>query len=140
MNSLVGTDLAYLATSIALTVWGAHGLHKNGRQFLVDSFIGDANLADSINHLLIVGFYPINIGYIAMALKSAAEAESLHEVVETVSTKVGLVMLILAAMHFLNPLAFARWRRRAILPPARYQFLPPRTCIHRGPEPGRPQT
>ena len=64
-----------------------------------------------------------------MALKYAAKAESLHEVVEAVSTRVGLVMLILAAMHFLNLLAFARWRRRAILhagPPP----IPPTAYLH----------
>lgn len=131
MNYLVGTYIAYLAISIALTVWVARTLHKNGRQFLIDSFHGNANLADSINHLLIVGFYLINVGYVAMALKYAAKAENLQEAVEAVCAKVGLVMLILGAMHFLNLLAFARWRRRAMLhagPPP----IPPTAYLNPG--------
>ena len=115
MNYVVGTYIVYLAISIGLTIWVARTLHRNGRQFLVDSFHGNATLADSINHLLIVGFYLINIGYVTMALKYAAKADNLQEAVEAVSAKVGLVMLILGGMHFLNLIVFARWRRRALL-------------------------
>ena len=61
--------LIYLAISIALTIWVARTLHKNGRVFLVDVFHGNEPLADSVNHLLVVGFYLINFGYVSLALK-----------------------------------------------------------------------
>ena len=61
--------LAYLGISVALTVWVARTLHKNGRIFLVDSFHGNEGLADSVNHLLVVGFYLVNIGYVTLALR-----------------------------------------------------------------------
>jgi hypothetical protein len=115
VNYTVGTYLAYLAISIAITIWVARTLHKNGRQFLVDSFHGNTALADSVNHLLIVGFYLVNVGYVALALKYAAKADNLQEALEAVATKVGSVMLILGAMHFLNLAVFAKWRRRAML-------------------------
>jgi hypothetical protein len=69
MNPAVWTYLAYLTISVALTVWVARTLHKNGRIFLVDSFHGNEALADSVNHLLVVGFYLVNIGYVTLALK-----------------------------------------------------------------------
>jgi hypothetical protein len=116
MNYLVATYITYLAISISLTVWVAKTLHRNGRQFLVDSFHGNNALADSVNHLLIVGFYLINIGYIALALKFSATAANLQELIEAVSIKVGAVMVILGGMHFLNIFVFARWRRRAMTP------------------------
>jgi tryptophan-rich sensory protein len=56
MTPIVWTCLTYLLSSISLTVWVARTLHKNGRIFLVDSFLGNEALADSINHLLFVGF------------------------------------------------------------------------------------
>ena len=55
MTPIVWTYLIYLAISIALTVWVAKTLHKNGRIFLVDAFGGNEPLADSVNHLLVVG-------------------------------------------------------------------------------------
>ena len=107
--------IAYLATSVGLTVWVAHTLHKNGRIFLVDSFLGNEQLADSVNRLLVVGFYLINVGYMSMALKYGEKPGNAVEAVEFLSVKVGLVMLVLGAMHFLNLYVFARMRKRALL-------------------------
>src|ERR1043165_6167330 len=106
MNATVWTYLAYLLISIALTVWVAKTLHKNGRIFLVDSFHGNHELADSINHLLVVGFYLINIGYVALALRHGGTASDAQTSLEILSTKVGWVLLILGFMHFFNLLVF----------------------------------
>src|SRR5438093_11124798 len=99
-TATVWTYLAYLAISVALTIWVARTLHKNGRIFLVDSFLGNEPLADSVNHLLVVGFYLVNIGFVTLALKYGAVVASAQEMVETLSTKVGLVLLVLGGMHF----------------------------------------
>jgi hypothetical protein len=112
---IVWTYLAYLLISVALTVWVARTLHKNGRIFLVDSFHGNEPLADSVNHLLVVGFYLINIGYVALALKHGSEVANAREAIETLSTKVGLVLVVLGVMHFFNLFLFSSMRRRATL-------------------------
>ena len=128
MNATVWTYLAYLAISIGLTVWVATTLHKNGRLFLVDAFHGNEALADSINHLLIVGFYLINIGYVSLAMKYGDKPETLQGVLEALSTKVGVVLLVLGSMHFFNLMVFSKMRRRALLlsaPPP----LPPEACV-----------
>ena len=115
MNAAVWTYIAYLAISVALTVWVAQTLHKNGRIFLVDSFHGNEALADSINHLLLVGFYLINIGYVSLAMKYGDKPADLQGVLEALSTKIGAVLLILGAMHFFNLYVFSKMRRRALL-------------------------
>jgi len=104
---------SYLAVSVALTVWVARTLHKNGRIFLVDSFLGNEALADSVNHLLVVGFYLINIGFVTLALKYGDKAMDAQTALETLSTKVGLVLVVLGVMHFTNLLVFSKLRRRA---------------------------
>lgn len=114
MNPAVWTYLAYLTISVALTVWVARTLHKNGRIFLVDSFHGNEGLADSVNHLLVVGFYLINIGYVTLALKYGGTPENAQSGLEVLSTKVGWVLLILGFMHFFNLLVFSKMRKRAI--------------------------
>ena len=115
MNPVVWTYIAYLTISVALTVCVARTLHKTGRNFLVDSFHGNEQLADSINHLLLVGFYLINIGYVTLALKYGDKPVNLQESLETLSTKIGAVLLILGAMHFFNLYVFSKMRRRAML-------------------------
>jgi len=103
-----------VSMSVTLTMWVARTLHKNGRIFLVDAFHGNEALADSVNHLLVVGFYLINIGYVTLALKSGHKPDDLETAIELLSTKIGLVLLVLGGMHFMNMIVFSRLRRRAI--------------------------
>ena len=104
--------LAYLGISVIMTIWVARTLHRNGRIFLVDSFLGNEPLADSVNHLLVVGFYLVNIGFVTLALKYGDKATDTQTAVETLSTKVGLVLVVLGFMHFLNLFVFSKLRRR----------------------------
>ncbi len=128
MNWIVITYLAYLAISVCLTVWVARTLHKNGRIFLVDSFLGNEGLADSVNHLLVVGFYLINIGFVTLALRDNTVVADAQGMLELLSTKVGLVLLVLGAMHFFNLLVFTLMRKRGlhkVPPPIPYNPIPP---------------
>ena len=106
------TYLIYLAISIALTIWVARTLHKNGRVFLVDVFHGNEALADSVNHLLVVGFYLINFGYVSLALQLGYSVATTQQSIEALSVKVGMVLLVLGGMHFFNLFIFSRMRRR----------------------------
>ena len=115
MNIVVSTYLVYLAISIALTIWVAHTLHKNGRIFLVDVFHGNEALADSVNHLLVVGFYLINMGYVTMALKLGYAINNTQEGIEALSVKIGMVLIVLGGMHFFNLFVFSRMRRRSVI-------------------------
>lgn len=108
------TYLTYLTASVVLTVWVAHTLHKNGRVFLVDAFGGREVLADSVNHLLVVGFYLINIGFVTLALKEKIKPSGAVEAVEFFSTKIGYVLLVLGAMHFFNLAVFSVVRKRGM--------------------------
>jgi hypothetical protein len=108
----ISTYLVYLAISIALTIWVARTLHKNGRVFLVDVFHGNEALADSVNHLLVVGFYLINFGYVSLALKLGYVVLNAEQAIEALSVKIGMVLIVLGGMHFFNLFIFSRMRRR----------------------------
>lgn len=108
------TYAIYLVISIAMTVWVARTLHKNGHVFLVDSFGGNEALAASVNHLLVVGFYLINIGYVSLALRETVRPQGAAAAIELLSRKIGWVLLVLGAMHFFNMLVIAKMRRRAL--------------------------
>ncbi len=115
-NIIVITYLVYLLISVSLTIWVARTLHKRGAIFLVDTFHGNAELADSVNHLLVVGFYLINIGFVSLALKTAAVINTSRAAIELLSDKMGMVLLILGGMHFFNLYVFSRIRRHSLGP------------------------
>ncbi|HXS93336.1 MAG TPA: hypothetical protein VN736_01960 [Candidatus Limnocylindrales bacterium] len=102
----------YLAVSLAVTVCVARTLHRNGRAFLLEAFHGNTDLADSVNHLLVVGFYLINVGYVTLALRTGAEVGDARNAIELVCDKIGMVLIVLGGMHFFNIYVFNRLRRR----------------------------
>jgi TRAP-type C4-dicarboxylate transport system permease large subunit len=116
---IVQSYLVYLAVTLTVTIWVARTLHRNGRVFLLDAFHGDEALADSVNHLLVVGFYLVNVGYVSLVLKSDVIPHDLVEAIEIFSHKIGVVLLVLGVMHFINLKIFAAMRHRAqrVIPP-----------------------
>jgi hypothetical protein len=109
---------AYLVISIVLTVWVGRTLYSRGRIFVLDAFRGNEALADSVNHLLIVGFYLVNIGLVTLAMKYGDKPTDAQEALEWLSTKVGLVLVVLGGMHFFNVFNFAKMRRKGLRPAA----------------------
>jgi hypothetical protein len=115
MNPLLITHLGYLAVSVPLTIWVAKTLHKNGRVFLVDSFHGNEALADSVNHLLVVGFYLLNLGFVCLYIRNGIRPEDTAGAIEETSVKLGTVMVVLGFMHLMNLYIFNKIRKRALL-------------------------
>ena len=106
----IETYATYLIISVALTIWVARTLFKNGRVFLVDVFAGNEELADSVNHLLVVGFYLLNLGFVSLALKIEGRIPDLRAGMEALSQKLGIVLLVLGAAHFFNLAIFSKAR------------------------------
>lgn len=102
----------YLAIAVAFTVWVARSLSKNGEVFLIECFGHDEILAKSTNHLLVVGFYLMNLGFIMLALQFGVPPETLPDLIVFLSSKVGLAVIVLGAMHFFNMHAIATFGRK----------------------------
>ena len=130
MDPTFATYLVYLLISVVLTVWVARTRSAHGIAFLRDVFRGNETLAGSVNHLLVVGFYLVNLGFIAFNLKLGLRVNGSAEALEALSHKVGLVLLVLGGLHFSNLWVLQRMRQRALLadappPVAPDGLLPP---------------
>jgi hypothetical protein len=107
-------------------------LSRNGLVFLADVF-ADEKLARAVNQLLVMGFYLLNLGYVAVAMRSASRIPDTSRALETLSMKIGLVLLVLGVLHSLNVYFLGRYRRGRIrqqqvrppLPPAGRLPMPP---------------
>lgn len=114
MNYIIITYSFYLIITISLTIWVARTLFKNGKVFLIDIFHGNKELADSVNNLLLVGFYLINLGYAVYTLQVTNNILNVQQVIEELSIKIGLIILILGGMHFFNLYIFFNLRKKAV--------------------------
>ncbi len=115
MNPIVFTYIAYLALAVPITLWVGSTLRRNGRVFLLDVFDGDEEIAQAVNHLLVVGFYLVNLGFVSIALKTDDPVIDSQSAIEALSVKVGTVVLVLGLLHLANLFVLNKLRRRAQL-------------------------
>jgi hypothetical protein len=111
--------VVYLSASAALTIWVGSTLYRNGRVFLVSVF-KEPGLANSVNHLLVVGFYLVNLGAAAILINAGGAPASFADMIQETVTRIGVVLLVLGTMHFFNMLVLHLLRR-----PLRQQQTPP---------------
>jgi hypothetical protein len=125
-NHLIPVYAAYAAASIALTCFLARTLFRNGAVFLEDVFADNPRMASSVNHLLVVGFYLLNLGYALIMLKSGNDVVTGADAIETLARKLGALLLALGVVHMANLYVFHRIRRRGQLrmapPPVKPQM------------------
>jgi hypothetical protein len=119
-NHLLFVYVVYAAVSVVLTIWLARTLFKNGEVFLEEVFADNPRLASSVNHLLVVGFYLLNLGYALLTLKSDHEVTTMAAGVETLALKLGSLLLVLGVLHMGNLYIFHRIRNRG-----RIRLAPP---------------
>jgi hypothetical protein len=113
MTTMVWTYAVYLLLCVAVTIWVAETLRHRGKVFATDGRNENTDLIDAFTHLLVVGFYLINLGAICLALKYGGKAIDIQTAVEILSTKVGLILLALGVMHFAIVAVFSKARKDA---------------------------
>ena len=90
---------------------------------------GNEKLADAVNHLLVVGFYLVNLGFVALYLSQDEEIADARGVFEALSTKIGVVLLVLGAMHLGNVYVLNKIRRRGIMEREQQPPVPPQDWV-----------
>ncbi len=113
------TYLFYIVISLGITVWVGRTLNKNGRVFLIANFNNDEKVADAINHLLLVGFYLINIGFICYTLENTGvDPATTAEGIEFLSKKIGFIVIVIGIMHLLLMYALAKFKLPSLNKPS----------------------
>ncbi len=108
------TYLIYLGIAVPLTLWMAQSVRRNGRVFLADVFDGHKEFAEALNRLLVVGFYLVNLGFVTLFLRTIGPVPDAQAMVEKLSARIGIMLLVLGVLHLINVWIFntVRHRRR----------------------------
>ncbi|MEU8697416.1 hypothetical protein AB0C61_06965 [Streptomyces sp. NPDC048680] len=125
MDLTVVAYVIYLLISVALTIWVARTLSRNGRVFIADVLHGNEKLADAVNHLLVVGFYLVNLGFVTLYLKNSDEVTDARGLFDALSVKIGVVLLVLGIMHLGNVYVLNKIRRRGLMEREQTPPVPP---------------
>lgn len=103
--------IVYILASVFITIFVSGTLSKNGKVYLVDGFDGDTELADSVNHMLVVGFYLLNLGFVLLRMRTGVEIDSVEELVVYLSSGLGFVLFALGIAHFFNMYVIHKFRK-----------------------------
>jgi hypothetical protein len=106
--------LIYIACSIFITIIVAQTLSKNGKVYLVDGFNGDEAFATSVNHMLVVGFYLLNLGFVLLRMQTDSSIDSVEQMIVYLSSGLGFVLMALGAIHFFNMYLIHKFRARQL--------------------------
>jgi hypothetical protein len=110
--SIVVTYLVYLLVSVSLTVVVGQVLSRSGRLFLVDALGGSDSAARGISNLIVVSFYLISLGFVALTIRTSGDSVTARQAIQLLATKIGEVLLLLAVLYLAGIVSLTRLRRR----------------------------
>lgn len=102
MNLNILAYIVYLLITAVIILYVGKLCYTNGNVFIQNLLQENKVLASRINKLLLIGYYLLNIGYCAITIVSWDIIETRLKLIEIVSFKVSLIILIIAVMHYIN--------------------------------------
>ena len=113
MNLEFITFVLYLTIAASTTIIVGQSLYRNGAVFLERIFRSSPQIVQPLNKMLLVGFYLMNLGFVlAFFTQKTAAILSIGACVEFLSTKLGIVYLLLGVMHLFNLFLFITIEKR----------------------------
>jgi hypothetical protein len=112
MSSIVVTYLAYLLISVGLIVVVGQVLSRSGRLFLLDVLGGSDRAATGISTLIVVTFYLIGLGFVALTMRTSGDSITARQAIQLLATKIGEVLLVLGALYLAGIVTLTRLRRK----------------------------
>lgn len=94
--------ILYFLITYLITVHTGLSFYRNGRVYILNLLDGNEALTSYINRLLLTGYYLLNLGFVALTIAEWEPVEIFREIITTVATKTGQIMLLLAYIHFVN--------------------------------------
>ena len=104
MNYNLLTYSIYLPIIAVIMVKVGWMFYTHGEVFLMHLFQHNSALVKSVNNLLLIGYYLVNLGYAIITLAFWETIETLPQMLNTLSEHLGVIILGLALLHYNNVL------------------------------------
>lgn len=91
----------YFSLTIPVIFFVGWKCFKIGKIYLLD-VLKDDEICNSVNKLLLIGYYLLNLGYIAISISSWENINTFSEMIEVVFTKISVILIVISLLHYLN--------------------------------------
>ena len=92
----------FILISGYITIYVGWICYSNGYLFVLELFQNNEAVAKSLNQLLLIGYYLVNLGFILYGLHCWESIDNLVKMINLVSAKISTVLLSLCYLHFQN--------------------------------------
>jgi len=114
MNLNLIAYLIYFLITILIIVKVGKICYNNGNIYVSQLIPNHEDLCLKINQLLLVGYYLLNIGYCAMTIISWENIETLAELTEVITSKLALIIITIAILHYINVILLTNYIKKII--------------------------
>ena len=94
--------IVYLVAAYVITVHVGLRFYRNGKVYIMYLMGQDEAYSDSINKLLLTGYYLLNLGYSAVMITFWKPVSTPDECIASIATMLGRIVLTLGIIHFMN--------------------------------------
>jgi hypothetical protein len=91
----------YIFSTIIITFYVGNRLYKDGEIWLLDLFKNN-KMAITLNKMLRLGYYLVNIGYIFYAITFWDNSSDIISIIQNLSKKISAIILLLSYLHYQN--------------------------------------
>lgn len=102
MNYTIIAYILYLLITFFITIRVGWFFYSNGRVYLEDIFSENPKMVDPINKILLTGYYLLNLGFATVNIITWENINSIHKLIIALSQNIGMIMVILGVIHFIN--------------------------------------
>lgn len=102
MNFNIASYLIYLPVTFYIIIVVGLMFFRNGEYYIENIFPGNPQLVRVINRMLLLGYYLLNLGYVTLIISFWQHINSIQQMCEVLSSRIGIIMLVLGALHFNN--------------------------------------
>ena len=92
----------FILISGYITIYVGWICYSNGYLFVLELFQNNEAVAKSLNQLLLIGYYLVNLGFILYGLHCWERIDTCSEMLNLVFDKISTVLLSLCYLHFQN--------------------------------------
>ncbi len=106
--------IAYLIYGIItfyITVRVGWICYRNGIHF-IEAELQNQDLSDSVNKMLLMGYYLMNLGYAALMIYTWQDLHNTAALIHSISSRCAYIVLSLGLMHYVNILVIYLLRRK----------------------------
>ena len=100
MHNIIGYSL-YLGITFYITLFVGYKVYQLGMIYLT-YLIHHHAICISINRILLIGYYLVNLGFSAVTLQQWNRIDNYTDLLQQLASKTGNILLILGILHVLN--------------------------------------